>query len=48
LQGFSSEDVGSDDERTLPHLPFGCFCLRLKKEKNIFWKSQKKILWASS
>ena len=33
--------VGHDDESTLPPLPFGCFWLRLKKEKN---KISKKIL----
>ena len=27
------QQPGRDDESTLPHLPFGCFWLRLKKEK---------------
>ena len=32
-----------DDESTLPHLPFGCFCLRLKKKKKIYFENLKKI-----
>jgi hypothetical protein len=34
----------ADDESTLPHLPFGCFWLRLKKEKNKISNRMKKSL----
>ena len=33
-----------DDESTLPHLPFGCFCLRIKKKKIYFENLKKKSL----
>ena len=32
-----------DDESTLPHLPFGCFWLRLKKERKKISNRMKKI-----
>ena len=35
---------GPDDESTLPHLPFGCFWLRLKKEKKKISNRMKKTL----
>jgi hypothetical protein len=36
-----------DDESTLPHLPFGCFWLRLKKEKKKISNRMKKISYQS-
>ncbi len=36
--------VRADDESTLPPLPFGCFWLRLKKEKNKISNRMKKSL----
>ena len=35
---------GPDDESTLPHLPVGCFWLRLKKEKKKISNRMKKTL----
>jgi hypothetical protein len=42
--GKNRIEMYDDDESTLPHLPFGCFWLRLKKEKNKISNRMKKSL----